>query len=102
MKHRDKAADRRRRSPARVKAARRTAKPKTGATKQAIPSREKVRAHRARLRAKGMRPITVWVRDTRSPKFAAEARRQCRLANTSAYAAEDQAWVDSMAAWSSD
>ncbi|MBI5908944.1 MAG: antitoxin MazE family protein [Betaproteobacteria bacterium] len=61
-----------------------------------LTSREKVRAHRARLRAQGMRPVTMWVPDMRSPKFAAEARRQCLLANNSRYAAADQAWVDSM------
>ncbi len=59
-------------------------------------SRDKIRAAQARLRAQGMRPITVWVPDMRSPKLAAEARRQCLLANSSAYAAEDQAWLDSM------
>ncbi|MEI9804482.1 MAG: antitoxin MazE family protein [Pseudolabrys sp.] len=61
-----------------------------------LTSREKVRSHRQRLRAKGMRPVTIWVPDIRSPKFAAEARRQCVLANNSRYAAQDQAWVDSM------
>ena len=40
--------------------------------------------------------------DMRSPKFAAEARRQCILANNSPYAAEDQAWVDSMSDWNAD
>ena len=67
-----------------------------------MTSREKVRAHRARLRAQGMRPVTLWVPDMRSPKFAAEARRQCILANNSPYAAEDQAWVDSMSDWNAD
>ncbi len=67
-----------------------------------MTSREKVRAHRARLRAQGMRPVTLWVPDMRSPKFAAEARRQCILANISLYAAEDQAWVDSMSDWNAD
>jgi hypothetical protein len=69
-----------------------------GKTRKAKPltSREKVRTHRARLRAQGMRPITVWVPDMRSPKLAAEARRQCLRANSSAYAADDQAWADSM------
>ena len=61
-----------------------------------MTSREKVRAHRLRLRAQGMRPVTLWVPDMRAPKFAAEAKRQCRLANNSTYAAQDQAWVDSM------
>jgi hypothetical protein len=61
-----------------------------------VASRDKVRAHRTRLRAKGMRPVTLWVPDVRSPKFAAEAKRQCLLANNSPYAAEDQAWADAM------
>jgi len=36
-----------------------------------IASRQKVQAHRDRLRGQGLRPIQVWVPDTRSPKFAA-------------------------------
>jgi len=67
-----------------------------------LTSREKVRTHRTRLRAQGMRPVTMWVPDMRSPKFAAEARRQCLLANNSRYAAQDQAWVDSMVDWKAD
>jgi hypothetical protein len=60
-------------------------------------SRDKVRAHRQKLRAQGLRPIQIWVPDLRSPKFAAEARRQCRLVAESPQAAEDQAFVDSIA-----
>lgn len=67
-----------------------------------MTSRDKVRAHRARMREQGMRPITIWVPDVRSPKFAAEARRQSRLANASPYAADDQAWVDAMSDRGSD
>jgi hypothetical protein len=86
-------------------------KPKRGITRQKssrvkrrtpMPSRDKVRAHRVRMRKQGMRPITIWVPDVRSPKFAAEARRQCRLANASPYARDDQAWVDAMSDWSAD
>ena len=58
------------------------------------PSRDKVRAHRQRLRAQGLRPIQIWVPDVRSPKFAAEAERQCRLLARSSHAADDQAFVD--------
>ncbi len=65
-------------------------------TSKPRPSREKVEAHRARQRAKGLRPIQMWLPDTRSAAFAAEARRQCLLANSSPFAAEDQAWVDAM------
>ena len=42
-------------------------------------SRQKVQAHRDRLRAQGLRPIQIWVPDTRSPRFAAQASRQSRL-----------------------
>ena len=60
------------------------------------PSRAKVRAQRARLRAQGLRPLQIWVPDTRSPKFAAEARRQSLRAAESPHAAEDQAFVDAI------
>ena len=35
-------------------------------------SREKVAAHRAKMRAQGMRLIQMWVPDTRTPEFKAE------------------------------
>ncbi len=44
-------------------------------------NRRKLREHRARLRAQGMRPIQIWVPDVHAPEFAAEARRQSLLAN---------------------
>ncbi|HEY4891319.1 MAG TPA: antitoxin MazE family protein [Reyranella sp.] len=59
-------------------------------------SRDKVSAHRARLRAQGLRPIQIWVPDVRSPQFIKEARRQSRLAAQSAHAADDQAFIDSI------
>jgi hypothetical protein len=37
---------------------------------------ERVRKHRAQLKAAGLRPIQIWVPDTRRKGFAAEARRQ--------------------------
>ncbi len=55
-----------------------------------------MRAHRRRLRAQGLRPIQIWVPDTRSPEFAAEARRQSLIVANSPYAEEDQAFVDSI------
>ncbi len=39
-------------------------------------SRDKVRAHRAKLRAQGLRPVQIWVPDTRTEAFKKEARRQ--------------------------
>jgi hypothetical protein len=67
------------------------------------PSRDKVRAHRKRLRQQGLRPIQIWVPDTRSPGFAKEARRQSRLVARSPQAREDQRFVDAVSDdWSGD
>ena len=59
-------------------------------------SRDKVRSHRERLRAQGLRPIQIWVPDTRTPEFAAEARRQSLLVAASPYSAADQAFIDAI------
>lgn len=40
------------------------------------PIRKRVAGHRQRLRAAGLRPVQIWVPDTRSPGFAAECQRQ--------------------------
>lgn len=59
-------------------------------------SREKVRAHRERLRALGLRPIQIWVPDVRSPAFAAEARRQSMAVARSEGEHADQEFIDSI------
>lgn len=41
-------------------------------------STERVRKTRASLRAAGLRPVQLWVPDTRRPGFAEECRRQAR------------------------
>jgi hypothetical protein len=69
---------------------------KKRSTAKALTSRQKVRAHRLRLRAQGLRPIQIWVPDTRSPAFAKAARRQSKRVAASEYAAADQAFVDAI------
>ena len=59
-------------------------------------SRAKVEACRARLRAQGLRPVQVWVPDTRSSAFAAEAHRQSQAVADGAHADHDQALVDAI------
>lgn len=59
-------------------------------------SRDKVRTYRARMRAKGMKLVQIWVPDVNSPAFKAEARRQSRLIAQSPHEAEDQAFVDAI------
>lgn len=58
---------------------------------------EKVRAHRARLRAQGLRPIQIWVPNVRSPAFAAQAHRQSAAVARSGHAEEDQAFIEAIA-----
>ncbi|MBV9075405.1 MAG: antitoxin MazE family protein [Acidobacteria bacterium] len=59
-------------------------------------SAKKVRAHRARLRKQGLRPIQIWVPDTRSAGFSKEARRQSLAVAHSSQAKDDQAFIDSI------
>ena len=40
----------------------------------------RVQKHRDALRMAGLRPVQIWVPDTRRPDFAQECRRQCLLA----------------------
>ncbi|PUE08695.1 hypothetical protein B9Z51_07035 [Limnohabitans sp. T6-5] len=40
----------------------------------------RVQRHRDALRMAGLRPVQIWVPDTRRPEFAEECRRQCHLA----------------------
>lgn len=66
---------------------------------QSTTSRDKVRAHRARLRRQGLRPIQIWVPDVRASSFKAEAHRQSLAVATSAGAREDQDFIDAVADW---
>ena len=63
------------------------------------PSRTKVRQHRERLRAQGLRPIQIWVPDVRAPSFRSEAHRQSLAVATGAHAREDQAFIDAVSDW---
>jgi Protein of unknown function (DUF3018) len=64
-----------------------------------VSSRRRVRAHRERLRAQGLRPVQIWVPDVAAEGFAAEAHRQSRAVSGSAAAEDDQAFVDSVSEW---
>lgn len=59
-------------------------------------TREKVRAHRERLRRKGLRPIQIWVPDVRLPGFRAEAHRQSLAVASSTHEIEDQEFIDAV------
>ena len=59
-------------------------------------SRDKVRAHRKRLRARGLRRIQFWLPDTRSEEFAAEAHRQSQMVARVQSSREDQEFIDAI------
>ena len=63
------------------------------------PSRDKVRSYRERLRAQGLRPIQIWVPDTRTAYFRDEAHRQSIAVAGSALAHNDQAFIDVISDW---
>jgi len=43
-----------------------------------LPPSKRMSAYRQRMRAAGLRPVQIWVPDSRSPDFAAKCRRQAR------------------------
>lgn len=63
------------------------------------PVRVKVREHRDRLRAQGLRPIQIWVPDVRAPSFRDEAHLQSQAVAASDHAREDQAFIDAVSDW---
>lgn len=56
--------------------------------------KDRVKAHRERMRAQGLRPIQIWVPDVRSPEFAAEAHRQSALVASAA--GDDMEFVEAI------
>jgi hypothetical protein len=64
-----------------------------------LTPKEKQYRYRRRLRRKGLRPVQIWVPDTRAEGFAAECRRQARLAARSAQEKRVLDFISEIAAW---
>ena len=47
-------------------------------TKAAAPPSKRMASYRQRMRAAGLRPVQIWVPDSRDPNFVAECRAQAR------------------------
>lgn len=62
--------------------------------KKRAAARERVRKHREALRAQGLRPIQIWVPDTRRPGFAEEARRQSLAVRDDPHEKEILDWIE--------
>ena len=46
--------------------------------KRPVPPPARMATYRQRMRAAGLRPVQIWVPDTRAPDFAEKCRRQAR------------------------
>ena len=64
------------------------------AEKKKASALERVRKHREALRARGLRPIQIWIPDTRKPGFAEEAHRQCLALENDPQEKEVMDWLD--------
>jgi hypothetical protein len=58
---------------------------------------ERVQKHRAALRESGLRPVQIWVPDTRREGFAEECRRQSQLVKNDAHERETTEWLEAVA-----
>jgi hypothetical protein len=63
----------------------------------AIPTTQRVQKHREGLKAAGMRPVQIWVPDTRRADFALECRRQSLLLKNDPHEVDTQSWVHAIA-----
>jgi hypothetical protein len=66
-------------------------------TAHAINANARVQKHREALRAAGLRPIQIWVPDTRRPDFAEACRRQCLVVKNDPQEKEVLTWLESVA-----
>lgn len=70
-------------------------KPKPAATRMA--------EYRRRMRAAGLRPVQIWVPDTRSPEFIERCHRQARAVAASDPAGDEiMEWLDQVRDWPDD
>ncbi|HEY0330646.1 MAG TPA: antitoxin MazE family protein [Rhodopseudomonas sp.] len=59
---------------------------------------KRVRKHRDKMKAMGLKPVTLWVPDVHSPAFKADIKRQCLRLNADPHEqeilAELEHWFD--------
>jgi len=58
---------------------------------------ERVRKHREGLRAAGLKPVQIWVPDTRSESFRKRCERECLSLIGDTHEAETLAWIAEVA-----
>ena len=59
---------------------------------------ERVRKHREKMKAAGLKPVTIWVPDVNAPGYREEIRRQCLMLKNDPQEqqilAETEQWFD--------
>jgi len=58
--------------------------------------RDRVGEYRQRMRARGLRPLQVWVPDVRTETFVAEAHRQAALIARADETRDDQSFIEAI------
>ena len=65
-------------------------------------SRGKVAKYRASLRARGLRPVQLWLPDTSRPEFILKAVQEIAAINGSSDEVPVMAWIERNEAWPGD
>jgi hypothetical protein len=68
----------------------------------ATTSRDRTTRYRQTLRDKGLRPVQLWLLDTRAPGFAGAARRQCERINAADRADGMMDWLERVSVFDDD
>lgn len=63
-------------------------------------STQKMKKYRDKMRASGLRPVQIWIPDTRSARFAKEAKKQSLSVSAATYS-ENEAlnFIEGIADW---
>jgi hypothetical protein len=86
-----------------MSASRKTSRRKVSAAKGPLqPCCDKIRDHRARMRARGFRLVQMWLPDTHTPEFAAQAHRASLAIADGPSEREDQEFIDAASWWTSE
>lgn len=71
-------------------------------TTRPLSVKEKQQRYRARMRARGLRPVQIWVPDTTSPVFSEQCVQQARRVNRSAEEPDILDFIDDAADWNEE
>ncbi len=72
-------------------------------TNNPVPPPQRMASYRQRMRAAGLRPVQIWVPDTRSPDFVEACRRQAlAVAAHDPGGDEVMRWIEEVYEWPKD